>query len=322
MKSNIYLNLLIISIFCAVSCQKSSTEIVLTPIESGTDNDLKAVCIQDDNHISAVGGDQWTYGVWLQSKDGGTTFTKKDGEKKALNAVLFSPDGAQYAIGTNGVLMRKIINPDTIGPCMYPLYSVLHGLAIRNDSVCFMVGGEGFQGGSISKYIHRGYWNRDGLSVPFPQELRDITYANDTTLIAVGYGLVLRSTDSGKTWETLPIKNDFFFSIHFPTDRVGYIVGYHGSILKSVDAGATWALLRDGDKLTVSDEPFRRVFFKNENTGYIVGDKGLFWRTTDGGTHWATIDSESKKTFFDVKVTDKGLGLVVGEAGTVLRFRD
>jgi photosystem II stability/assembly factor-like uncharacterized protein len=321
-KLKLYFILPTISVLCFFSCQKKSNEIVLTTVQSNTDNDLKAICIQDETRISIVGGDQWTYGIWLQSENGGTTFTKKDGEKKALNAIVFSPDGAQYSVGTNGVLIRKTTNTDTIGPCMYPLYNILHSVAIRNDSVCFMTGGEGFQAGSIVKYIHRGYWNRDGPSVLFPQELRDITYVNDSTLVAVGYGLVLHSSDSGKTWETLPVKNDFFFSVHFPTDLIGYIVGYHGSILKSVDAGATWTTLRNGDKLTVSDEPFRRVFFRDENTGYIVGDKGLFWKTTDGGSHWQTIETNSNKTFFDVKVTTKGLGFIAGKSGIILRFQD
>ncbi len=314
--------ILIISSLCLFSCRKKNQDIVISAWNSGTDKNLKSIVIQDENHISVVGGDQWKAGIWLQTNDAGATWTNRNAESKSLNIVTNTPDGTQYAIGTNGLLMRKTLSPDTIGHCMYHLWAIMNGITFLNPNECFVVGGEAYQDGHITRYIYKGYWNRNGATERFPQELRDITLVNDTTLVAVGYGLVLRSTDSGNSWKTLPVKNDFFLSVHFPTQYVGYMVGNSGSILKTKDGGATWNYLRDGDKLVVGDKPFRRVFFKNETQGYIVGDKGLIWYTKDAGEHWETIESNTTQNLYDIKVSDKGLGIIVGESGTMLHFQN
>jgi photosystem II stability/assembly factor-like uncharacterized protein len=320
--NNFFIKILTISILCFFSCRKKNQDIIVSAWESGTDKDLKSIAIQDESHFSIVGGDQWKIGVWLQTNDAGATWANRKAETKSLNSITNAPDGTQFSIGTNGLLIRKTLAPDTIGHCMYHLWSIMNGITFMNQNECFVVGGEAFQHGTITRYIYKGYWNRNGESAIFPQELRDITSVNDSTMVAVGYGLVLRSIDRGETWKTLPVKNDFFHSIHFPTERIGYIVGYHGSILKTIDAGATWSYLRDADKLVVSDQPFRRVFFKNEMEGYIVGDKGLIWHTTDAGEHWEIIESNSDKNLRDIKITKKGLGIIVGEGGTILHFQE
>jgi photosystem II stability/assembly factor-like uncharacterized protein len=316
------IKILTISALCLLSCRKKNKDIILSPSESGTDKDLKSIAIQDEMHISVVGGDQWKTGVWLKTNDGAATWNNRKAESKSLNTVTNAPDGTQYAVGTNGLLMRRMLVPDTIGHCMYHLWSIMNGITFLNANECFMVGGEAYQRGSIVPYIYKGYWNRNGASTLFPQELRDITRINDSTLVAVGYGLVVRSTDYGINWKTLPVKNDFFLSVHFPTERIGYMIGHHGSILKTIDAGETWTYLRDGDRLVVSNQPFRRVFFKTETQGYIVGDKGLVWHTTDAGKYWETIESNTDKNLLDVKITSNGLGIIVGESGTILRFQD
>ena len=313
--------LFILLIINILACKKATFELQIEVLNSGVSNDLKAVLIQDETQVSAVGGEQWTFGLRINTKDDGKTWQTLNAEKQQLNAIATDLNGTQYMIGARGLLLRKTLTIDTTGACMYPLWYIMNALTFRNAEA-FTVGGAAYQDGRIVKYIYKGYWNREGENIDFPQELRDITYVNDTTLVACGYGLVVRSTDTGKTWKTLPIQDDYFLSLHFPSATVGYMVGYHGSILKSIDAGATWTSLRDGDKLTVSDEPFRRVFFRNENLGYIIGDAGLFWRTDDGAKTWKRIETNQQSNFLDIKVTNKGRGYIVGSAGFVAKFQD
>jgi len=153
----------------------------------------------------------------------------------------------------------------------------------------------------------------------FPAEISDIAYLDHTQAIAVGYGIVLHSRDAGSSWTRLPVYNDFFKSVHFPTPDIGYMVGFSGSILKSEDGGLSWSAQRDGNRLSVSDEPFRSVFFADESQGFIVGDGGLFWMTKDGGDNWTKITNLPDRNFYDIFIQNEKI-YIVGDQGTFIQL--
>ena len=128
----------------------------------------------------------------------------------------------------------------------------------------------------------------------------------DNNVFIVGSkGMLLTSTDHGKTWVQRTIKerqgSDLFqdrdlYSIRFsPAGKTGWIVGEDGIILKTEDAGATW---------TKQDAGTTKNLFKvaaiDDQQVVIVGADGAIVRTADGGAHWQTVKSPKEVALFDV----------------------
>ncbi len=101
-------------------------------------------------------------------------------------------------------------------------------------------------------------------------------------------GLVLKTQDLGKSWQTsegeIPsaLRNHFDFTalaVHGPHCWVG---GTPGTlVLHSADGGQSWNVHPTGQTL-----PIRSLAFADEMTGWAVGDLGTILATTDGGRTW------------------------------------
>ncbi|MCP4439830.1 MAG: hypothetical protein GY810_12875 [Aureispira sp.] len=153
----------------------------------------------------------------------------------------------------------------------------------------FIIGGGGnnFSIGHIWLLDQNGYAT---IKHDFDHEIYAVEWVNASTIYAVGYGLILRSTDGGKSFDPYPsLKGDFFKSISFPSEKTGYIIGEYGTIFKTTDFGDTWKKLATGNTVFNKDNRLRKIHFTSENTGYIVGNAGLFWITTDGGDNWQRV---------------------------------
>ena len=81
-------------------------------------------------------------------------------------------------------------------------------------------------------------------------------------------------------------------SINFPTSNVGYIVGEDSLILKTTNSGRTWQRMPvTGINFRNGISGFRHVEFTDENTGLVVlaskSPTDLIYRTFDGGNTWS-----------------------------------
>ena len=117
----------------------------------------------------------------------------------------------------------------------------------------------------------------------FRDKLFDLVFTSPTDVVAVGYpGLILRSSDAGKTWNRIKISdNEPIFAVDFVGSKKGWIVGRSGLIYATSDAGATWSRQESG-----VTEPLFDVDFIDEQTGMAVGNFGTILLTTDGGATW------------------------------------
>ena len=72
--------------------------------------------------------------------------------------------------------------------------------------------------------------------------------AVDRTLIAVGsYGHILRSTDSGQTWQQADVPvTTTLTSVYFSSEKLGWAAGHDGVILHTQDGGQHWVKQFDG----------------------------------------------------------------------------
>lgn len=126
--------------------------------------------------------------------------------------------------------------------------------------------------------------------------------------VACSYGVVHRTTDGGRTWQTQNLtsgKADLR-DVLFVDTNTGW-VGGPGCLFRSDDGGRNWKR-----QLDIHGE-VNSVYFKDRNEGWVVGRESdpashigrpLMLQTSDGGENWrpSKVDEE---TFFDrIYLTD------------------
>lgn len=304
-------------VFCIIlltACGKEKTTVVWQEQASKVVFDLRAVHFYDAQNGIICGGKTWESGFILRTKDGGTTWQTDSILNKGFYG-LGTEGGKTWIVGNSGHLFEFSKNDMSLRWVGQPFDAWFRDVAVRGQTG-FMVGGQAWQVGKIVRFdVETG--KKQQLDT-FPQELTSICFSDDSTVHTVGYGLVLRSTDKGKTWYAQPdLKYDFFQSVCFPSEKIGYIVGQNGAILKTTDGGTSWVYLQKSKN--IGNPRFRAVFFTDILRGWICGEDSVLWRTTDGGASWQIVNGLPKSDFYDIFATDTE-GMLVGNGGRIVKF--
>ena len=166
-------------------------------------------------------------------------------------------------------------------------------------------------------------------------DLLTVHVFKDGTVVAAGSnGLVIRSTDGGKSWEARRIKVEdlgiIFWGGFFFDERTGWIVGrgsrgFGGAplIFKTDDQGKSWKRLQAPRVPRLLD-----AFFFDEMNGWVVGETRTLIRTTDGGQSWEVISAararagEMRYNYDAIWFPTRKEGWIVGAYGLILHTSD
>lgn len=185
--------------------------------------------------------------------------------------------------------------------------------------------------------------------------LQAVTQAGER-LVAVGSrGLIVVSSDSGKTWTQarVPVQSDLL-AVHFPNPQTGWAVGHGGVVLRTDNGGDSWIKQVDGrtsaeaflnyyrpraeagdtaarEALKQLEQNFRvpgalpylDVWFKDADEGFAVGSFGMLIGTTDGGKTWTPrLDRIDNKQFVNLNCIREigGEVYIAGERGQVFKL--
>ncbi len=303
--------------FLIVSCGKSPTsleiewELLQAPIQSN----LNGLLIISEKEWYITGGARFNHGVVIHTTDAGQNWQIDSLDAQEIKDIAYDHDRILVAGDGGQLFTKRSSNNDPWERIHLPTFSNFNALAVRQDEV-WLCSGQAFQSGRL---FHSQNSQDLVFKDSFEQELSSITYSEDKNLHAVGYGLVLRSSDDGKKWEQFPVWGDFFRDVFFPTPQVGYIVGHTGTILKTINGGVAWEKIRNPSKPKVANAALRAVYFSDEKTGCVVGEKGVLWITVNGGDSWNQIANVPAIDLFDVRLLNN-TGYAVGENGTIFRF--
>lgn len=159
---------------------------------------------------------------------------------------------------------------------------------------------------------------------------------------AFGPSRILRTVDSGATWETVTaniqtaIACDGISSGSFVNSTTGWVVGYQLQttdnaktfIYRTTDGGATWTKQRSAPEPSAQwlGHPYSAIHFSDVNNGVVVG-KGIIERTTDGGATWSAPvklkeQPANNDWFGNVFFLNKNVGWVVGYGSFILHTSD
>jgi photosystem II stability/assembly factor-like uncharacterized protein len=161
-------------------------------------------------------------------------------------------------------------------------------------------------------------------------DVKKIKFYNDSFGVAVGYnGTILRSTDTGNTWQSIPLKKKFFLEdVSIVDNKIIYATGWNstqaplrwwGILIKSQDGGLTW------DSISyLKDKQIFCLCFVNKDTGMVAGYNGIY-RTINGGITWDTVFAEHPPDIDLLEISaiqfisaNTGFALVPHDNGTFL----
>ncbi len=321
MKNSLFLLKIAACIALFSACKKDVIQVQWTQNIVKSDCEWRGIQFFDPQNGVIIGGKTWSGGFALRTKDGGTTWQFDSVQAWCLyglnnDSKLQNTEGSSfYTLGISGQIFGQKKKDSIFLKVAHPYWRWFRDVAVRGGRGV-SVGGQGYSSGILAAF------QLGSLEPPrvdtFPQELESVAFADDSTVVAVGYGLILRSANGGRSWS--PIKkwdSDFYKSICFPSEKVGYMVGYAGEILKTTDGGASWSALESANNF--SPKRFQTVFFTDILRGWICGDGGVLWRTSDGGASWQVVDNVPNVNFYDVFVSNTE-GWLVGANGTIVKF--
>lgn len=150
--------------------------------------------------------------------------------------------------------------------------------------------------------------------------LHDLALFGTQTAYAAGSGVVMKTSDGGRSWDNLTISGDNYRRIWAPDSNRLWICGYNGSIIRSLDGGKSWKKLRNGNDITKPRYHLEGIYFRDEQHGYAVGERGLVCYTDDGGRHWMEFDRFTDNALLFIAPCADGRLIVGGENGSLYKL--
>ncbi len=258
---------------------------------------LRSVWVIDNVAIACGDG-----GTIVRTSDNGTTWNLiPSGTTSSLRFIHFSTATDGIIVGVNGAVLRTTNGGATWSLKNRGFSTTLNNVAAHSDKTVFAVG----VSGTIVKTTNQGAsWVpvTSGAS----QNLNSLAIINNTVVV-VGNGTLLRSTDKGITWQQRP--SGTLNGIHFSSSTHGIAVGALGSVLRTSDAGATWDSSTAGTTATLN-----KVFVLDASFAVAVGNSGALRITTDGGQTWNQAERDTANLLHDVTFVRPAIGIAVGGA--------
>lgn len=280
----------------------------------------RIVAAGERGHIifSDNAGDSWTQGAVPVS----VTLTGLD----------FGTDTHGWAVGHSGVVLHTADAGETWELQLTGVDAARLAIATREDQIQAM---EEQIAEAPEEEIDDLEWALDDLVFSLENmesdleigpvnPLLDVWFENQNHGFVVGaYGMFLRTTDGGQTWQDMgpQLDNPRSFHLNSITQITGgalVIAGEAGQIFVSEDNGDTWER---------RESPYDGSLFGALGTGkpgeaLVFGLRGNTFISTDLGETWKVVPNEGGTTLNDGAVADDGRITLVGNSGAVLLSTD
>ncbi len=126
---------------------------------------------------------------------------------------------------------------------------------------------------------------------------------NGQLVICTGYdGLILRSSDSGETFEQVVSgvgSGTDLWGVQMLNDTLGWVCGMNQTLLKTTDAGINWQQVFPG-----VNQHYWSLDFLNEQYGMIACGGGIVLKTTDGGNSWTQTQAGDTRSLYTIDIID------------------
>ena len=286
----------------------------------------EAVNVQSINFLNskigfACGGIKSQSGAIYKTIDGGNSWQKIVAiSNNCVYDVLFVNDSLGFACGENLLLLKTTdgginwIDLARFGKPTKGHNGTLRNIFSVDTNTIYVSGGGNFSEGVMYKSFDGGGW---WLYNIFDNELRSASFINKYTGYFAGYGTIYLTNDSTYSFNKLSIDNDFFVSITFTNNVIGYACGYNGGIYKTIDGGNSWDEQLKNNNDINHVRHFNQLKFIGNNEGYAVGNNGLIMYTDDGGVRWQKIKKITEDNLYSIYIRNKQTIFITSEAGKI-----
>lgn len=146
----------------------------------------------------------------------------------------------------------------------------------------------------------------------------DVSSGTKPVITATGeFGLVLRSSDKGRTWTVQNKAQSSILAIQIREDGIGFAVGQDGYALKTTDHGAKWSVLDLGSKAILNG-----IHSSTEGRVVITAMREMFV-SSDDGVSWQRLKDVEVTTAWFVGIDASGPSVIaVGQGGTILKVNN
>ncbi len=305
MNKNIYLIALILFLSIQFSIAQTWSEIY--PGFSGEHYIAVDFPTSSTGYISGSGGNI------IKTVDNGDTWTQlTTGEDITLECIEFTDENNGFAAGSGSVIISTTDggttwNSETVSGYKY-------GMSFPSTSVGYVCGADG-----LAYKYESSTWTE--LTTGTIRVLYDAHFHDNNTGYLFGGFFdtdcrIIKTINGGADWTTIDTPNeDAINGVHFPTESIGYAVGWNGNIIKTTDGGDSWTALSSG-----STEVLYKAFFIDENTGYVTGNNGTLLKTTDGGVSWQQETISFTNDLYGIYFTNANNGYAVGSNENILKY--
>ncbi|WP_417565622.1 WD40/YVTN/BNR-like repeat-containing protein [Marinobacter sp.] len=294
------------------------------PTELAPDRLLNDVTKAGDR-IVAVG----ERGHIIYSDDEGKTWTQSEVPVSVtLTGVDFGSNTQGWAVGHSGVILHSEDAGETWDLQFTGIQALELGIQTKEDQVAALE--EQLESApedekadiewAMDDLLFTMENMQSDLDIGPVNPLLDVWFENENRGYVVGaYGMILRTTDGGETWQDWAprIDNATNFHLNGVTQITGgalVVVGEAGQIHVSVDGGQTWER---------RESPYEGSLFGVIGTGQVneilaFGLRGNMLFSNDLGKTWRVVPSTADATLNDGVVLDDGRIILVGNGGLVL----
>ena len=289
-----------------ISCTKPEETTTFVQANLNTTDLLTSVHVDENDQITILGGFVWSHCDMYEGPD---PFSLK--KASFSNKLLFDlkPDknNRLLAVGVDGYMYSK--NENDIWTFHRSTgWDILHCIRDSGNRI-ISGGGKSYQKGYL--YFYNRDLDLDSIQY-FDFEISDFVLLGRDTIVAAGYGRVIRSEDGGATWKTMNAKGDFYASVGFKDKNKGWLAGFNGSLLQTRDGGITWQNISKRLKGSGINS-FRKLVLLDDRI-VLLGNKGKFWYSSDDGQNWTYAALPTQADLYDM-VEWKNKLIVVGSDG-------
>lgn len=252
-----------------------------------------------------------------------------------LNWVRAMPTGnVVHAVGNHGRVLRSANSGVTWTEIRMP----------EEDN---LVSGFATDAGRVYNISNTGLlrWSTDGGVTWAPQNkvqvtsspsdtLRRMYMSSSTRAYAVGRNGGIYGIEGGWNAGERLISNttNHLNSVHFPSEKVGYVVGENETILRTTNGDANinhaasivWTPISGGwfQQTSETTNEITAIQFTSATRGWAMGKGGLLRLTTNGGAKWDNrtgLDNDNINAFH---MNTANTGYVVGDGGVIRQYNN
>ncbi len=219
-----------------------------------------------------------------KTEDGGETWTFIDFTDISLNPyVIKFFDDNNGLIAGEGPILRTTDGGETWQEVDWNTgnYDGICDICYKSENEVYSTGEPSGSGTFVGKSLDGGLtWQLTGLGNYSGGE--NIVFTNENTaFIACGNSTILKSTDSGNSWNETEVNTTGYInfkSVTFTSENTGYAVGdgNYENFFMTTDGGDTWDPVNSGTSAS-----FSSMHFFDENNGLVGGSKGVLYKVSN-----------------------------------------